>query len=355
MKIRGMAMETFARAYRAGQRSLPNPSHVFVCVADHFEPERGRASLELQRQRVDRWLNDYPRTVDGCCDSRGRPPQHTFFYPIECYLPEHLEKLATLTRSGYGDVEVHLHHDKDNAQSLRELLRRSIETLHQRHGLLHRDASGRIRYGFIHGNWALDNSHPDGCHCGVNDELTVLRETGCYADFTMPAAPHAAQTRTINSIYYAIDDPQRPKSHDTGIPASVGATRPPDGLLMIQGPLVVTHRRPWHKPRIENGNVAGSQPLAQNRIDDWLKARVIVSGHPQWQFVKLHTHGALETNTEVWLHPHATKFHANLRETADRHGFKYYYVTAWEMAALVAQAEQGLTEPVFDENRFAIT
>ena len=82
--------------------------------------------------------------------------------------------------------------------------------------------TGEVKYGFIHGNWALDNSLPDGKHCGVNNELDVLRETGCYADFTLPSAPSPAQTRTINRIYYAIDDPLRPKSHDTGVPVGSG-------------------------------------------------------------------------------------------------------------------------------------
>ena len=348
LRIRGMGLAPLARAYATGRRSIPNPTHVFFCVADHFEPEWKGADPDLQRRRMDRWLAEYPRTVDGCCDSRGRPPQHTFFYPIECYCEEHLEKLATLVRSGYGDVEIHLHHDNDNADSLRERLLNSVNTLHSRHGLLSKDADGRIQYGFIHGNWALDNSHPDGRWCGVNNELTVLRETGCYADFTMPAAPHPAQTRTINSIYYAIDDPARPKSHDTGIAAKLGANRPDDGLLMIQGPLLVKHSRPWQKPRIENGNVARSQPLSVSRIDDWLRAQVAVDGHERWQFIKLHTHGAQEQNADVWLSPLARTFHQRLREVADHRGFRYYYVTAREMAMLVSQAEHGVVEPSFD-------
>src|SRR5258707_498316 len=73
-------------------------------------------------------------------------------------------------------------------------------------------------YAFIHGNWALDNSRPDGRWCGINNELDVLRETGCFADFTLPSAPSPCQTSTINRIYYAVDDPKRPKSHDTGFP-----------------------------------------------------------------------------------------------------------------------------------------
>src|SRR5438132_607974 len=68
------------------------------------------------------------------------------------------------------------------------------DVLAQRHGLLARDrTTGALGYGFIHGNWALCNSRPDGRWCGVNNELEILRATGCYADFTMPSAPHPTQ------------------------------------------------------------------------------------------------------------------------------------------------------------------
>ena len=50
----------------------------------------------------------------------------------------------------------------------------------------------------------------------VIDLFPRHRETGCYADFTLPAAPSPAQTRIVNTIYWAKDDPTRPKSHDTG-------------------------------------------------------------------------------------------------------------------------------------------
>jgi hypothetical protein len=286
--------------------------------------------------------------MDGLCDSRDRPPQHTFFCPIEAYREEFVDKLAQLVRSGYGDIEVHLHHNDDDPESLREQLLTSVNLLHTRHGLLSSDATGQFRYGFIHGNWALDNSHPDGRWCGVNNELTILRETGCYADFTMPAAPDPAQTRTINSIYYAIDDPRRPKSHDYGVSASLDRRPPADGLLMIQGPLLISHSKFRQKPKLENGNIAGSQPPTSNRIDDWLRAGVAVKGHERWLFIKLHTHGAQERNADVLLGAAMRQFHQALREHAVRRKFEYFYVTAREMAQLVIQAEQGLVTPDFD-------
>lgn len=339
---------TFARAVIAGWRPIPTAAHVFLCIADHFEPDWQSASLSKQRERVSRWVSAYGRSAAPFADSRGRPPQHTFFFPMECYRSELIEHLSQLVRSGYGEIEVHLHHADDNSERLREFLLESAQRLHQ-HGLLSTDASGRLRYGFIHGNWALDNSHPEGRWCGVNDELTVLRETGCYADFTMPASPDPAQTRTINSIYYAVDDPQRPKSHDRGITAAVGIPPAANGLLMIQGPLLVTQSHFWRKPRIENGNLAGSQPPTAKRLDDWLRAGVSVQGHGHWSFIKLHTHGAQEKNADILLGPAMQQFHQALKAAAAQRSFEYYYVTAREMAQLVIQAEQGFATPNFDK------
>lgn len=339
---------TFGHAIVAGVRFVPHPVHVFICVADHFEPEWNSASTAVQQQRVARWVNQYPQLVEPFADSRGRPPQHTFFCPIECYRPELIDDLSQLVHAGYGDIEVHLHHDNDDEDRLRELLMLSIEVLHARHGLLSSDRRGAVRYGFIHGNWALDNSHPQGRWCGVNNEISVLLETGCYADFTMPAAPDPAQTRTINSIYYAIDDPRRPKSHDTGIPAVVGHDPPADGLLMIQGPLMVKQTRPWKRPRVENGNLSASQPPSKKRFVDWLRADVKVSGHDDWVFIKVHTHGAQEQNADVLLGPEMSRLHEKLHDFAAHRGFEYYYVTAREMAQLVRQAEAGRLAPDFD-------
>ncbi len=142
VRLRGMALGAFARAVVAGWRPIPNPTHVFVCVADHFEPDWHSASIALQRERVARWVREYGPSVEPFRDSRGRVPQHTFFFPIECYRAELLEQLTALVQSGHGDIEVHLHHDNDSAERLREFLLTSIERLHDRHGGSERAHSG---------------------------------------------------------------------------------------------------------------------------------------------------------------------------------------------------------------------
>jgi hypothetical protein len=329
---------------RAGQ-----PVHLLLCVADHFEPGRGQAPLDVARARVGHWVNDFTRLFGGLRDSDGRPPRHTFFYPLDEYEPEHLDALAGLCHAGFGEVEFHLHHDGDTAEGLRRTLERFKEVFDRRHGLLARDRlSGELAYGFIHGNWALDNSRPDGRWCGVNNELDVLRETGCYADFTLPSAPSPTQTRTINSIYYATDDPTRPKSHDTGV--EVGSGPCPDGALMlIQGPLLLDwrHRKWGLLPHVENGCVQGVQPAHAGRVDLWLRARVQVPARPDWFFVKLHTHGATEENRRVLLGEPMVEFHRALaRRAASDPNFHYHYVTAREMYNLARAAEAGWDGPV---------
>jgi hypothetical protein len=278
------------------------------------------------------------------CDSDGRPPRHTFFYALEMYDPEYLDALTDLCRAGYGEVEVHYHHDNDTAENLRATLLHVKALWAERHGLLSRDrVSGELAYGFIHGNWALDNSRPDGRCCGVNNELDILRETGCYADFTMPSVPDPTQTQKINSVYYAVDDPLRPKSHDCGI--DVGTAPMPDkGLMMIQGPLVLNwRRRKWGVfPRIENGCIQAGQPPHIDRLRLWLKARVQVPRRPDWFFVKLHTHGTQESIQQLLLGEPMVRFHRALAELARQDSnFRYHYVTAREMYNLAKAAEAG--------------
>jgi len=349
MRLRGLTIPSLVALLLDGLRDEPgSPRHVFLCIADHYEPDWAGASAELQVGRVNRWVDEYPESVAGIHDSLGRPPQHTFFFPLEKYEAGLLDRLAQLCHRGYGDVEVHLHHDNDSSQQLRGKLEWFKETLHSRHGLLRRNANGELTYGFVHGNWALGNSRPDGRWCGVNDELTVLRETGCYADFTMPSAPDCTQTQTINSIYYAKDDPERPKSHDTGVPARVGAGVPDDALLMIQGPLALD----WHSrkcgllPRLENSSLGEGRHPSAHRFRLWERANVTVAGRPDWKFVKLHTHGAKEANADVLLGSPMRLLHESLAQRACEHpDFKYYYVTAHEMAQLVHAAEEGVRDP----------
>ena len=236
-------------------------THILFCMVDHFEPISAGSTRTQERKRMRDWLERYPALAHRHKDSDGRPPQHTWFYPAENYDPEYLDDLARLCRQGLGEIELHLHHGNDTSTSLREKLQKAISDFARHGALVTQETPPRHVYGFIHGNMALDNSMNDSALCGVNDEITVLKDTGCYADFSLPTAPAISQTRTVNTIYYATDDPNQAKSHDTGIDVKVG--RLPSGdLMIVQGPLAFNwSSRKWGLiPRMENAGDPGIKP-----------------------------------------------------------------------------------------------
>jgi len=318
------------------------------CIADHFEPAHGSPDLEVERARVRAWMKQLPRLAAPFRDADDRPPRHTFFFPAEQYRREHLDALALLCEAGLAEVEVHLHHDNDTSDGVRVTLLEFRNRLFHEHGLLTTTSDHDVAYGFIHGNWALDNARPDGRFCGVNDEITILRETGCYADFTQPAAPDVSQTRTVNSLYYAVDDPARPRSHERGVEAHVGRRPRCPGLLLVQGPIALN----WERrvlgiaPGLDVGAIDGSPGYAPSlqRFRRWVDARIAVRGRPEWVFVKIHTHGAPERNAATLLGPGMAALHDAInREFNEGHRYRLHYVTAREVFNIVRAAEAGET------------
>lgn len=321
--------------------SADRPVHVFLAVCDHFEPLHASDKAGAL-ERIATWRNRFPELIDPFRDVDGERPKHTFFYPIEQYDPDLLEPIAALCRETGSEVEVHLHHQDDTPEGLREALERGKVDF-GRHGLLARDDSGAVRYGFIHGNWALNHSHPEGIGCGVAREIPILRETGCYADFTMPSAPSPTQARTVNSVAYLSDLAGR-EALDRADPARAGegAERRDrtDRLLMIQGPLALNWG--WRKwglvPRMENGDITGNNPPTRQRLDLAVSQAISAEGRPDWVFVKLHTHGGIERNFEMLLGEPMRAFHESIAESDH---WRLHYVTAREMANFVHAAEDG--------------
>ncbi|BCR05282.1 hypothetical protein DESUT3_23510 [Desulfuromonas versatilis] len=317
------------------------PKHIYFCICDHFEPYWNKADKATARRRLQRWLDEWPKIAEKYRDSDGEMLKYSFFYPEEEYQKDDLDALAELCHAGYGEVEIHLHHDNDTSENLRRTLLDYKKRLHEEHGLLSVDKrTGEIVYGFIHGNWALDNSRPDGRWCGVNDEITILQETGCYADFTMPSAPSNTQTRKVNSIYYAVDDPGRPKSHDWGRDAQVGDSG--EGLLMVQGPLCPA----WHNrkfgivPRIENSGLIASNPVTEGRVRDWINQGICVRGAEEHIFVKLYAHGTQEENLKWFFDQQgADALFAHLSGGAEETGAARHYVSAREMTNVIRALE----------------
>lgn len=269
---------------------------LWVALTDHYEPMGGGVSLTRGLQRVAEWEHRWPEIAAGAPrDHNGRQPCFTFFYPQEEYEPRILEKLAKLSGAGIADVEVHLHHFDDNAENLKQKLAIFKRQLNEEHGLLHHHR-GKLVFGFIHGNWALDNSHPTGFGCGVKGELQVLRDSGCYADFTMPSLPSPTQSRVVNQIYWTTGDPAMPRGFDKGVEAKPGGGVQGD-MLMITGPTGFRFRDRL-LPRLETGEIASYDLPTPYRVKRWLD---FASQIGEDVFLKLYGHSAREDNAAALL------------------------------------------------------
>lgn len=309
------------------QLTRPSIKRVWVTITDHYEPYWHNTDDQLAIDRVALWRQKWPEISSRHLDSAGKPAQYCFFYPEEEYRPHLMDTLAEIVHLGFGDVDIHLHHDRDTEANFMDRMGGFIETLHQRHGLLRKE-NGQLVFGFIHGNWCLDNSRPDGRWCGLNNELLLLKKLGCYADFTMPCGPLPMQCQMLNSIYWAMDDPQKPKSYNRGIPYKSGSS---GDLLMITGPFGLR----WAErlvPRMETGEIAHNDPPTAYRVKRWFDLAPVVG---EDCFVKLYSHGTQEKTSSMLLNGGLDRMFTDLKAEATRRGWELHYATAWDMRQVV--------------------
>lgn len=311
------------------------PTRAWVAITDHYEPLGQGASLETALRRVGQWRDKWPRIAGSAPrDAADQCPQYSFFYPAEEYQRDILDGIAEMVRLGVGDVEVHLHHQDEQPESFIEKMTLFCRRLTGDHGLL-RQQNGRTVFGFIHGNWALDNSRPDGKWCGLNGEIALLRDLGCYADFTMPSIPSPTQGRIVNQIYWCTNNSDNcPKSFDRGIEAQVGGGRRGD-LLMITGPVGLRFGGRL-LPRVETGEIAGYDLPTRARVRQWFNVAPCIGGD---LFIKLYTHGAPERNLEPLLNGGLADLFSMVAEEASLRGIELHWATAWQMY----QAAAGIT------------
>jgi hypothetical protein len=313
--------------------------YLIFTFVDHFEP-RAPADVEA-------WVKRYPDVAGRFTDSAGRHPLHTWFY--DGADPEVLTALGGLCRRKLGEIEVHVHHAQDTPTGFREKLERRKRVYSQYGALVTSGADALKTFGFIHGKWSLDNSRGDE-HCGVNNELIVLKEAGCYADFTFPAWGRMQPSKR-QSIYYATDDPARAKSYDTGVDVEVGKDASGD-LMIFQGPGKVSgipRRFGRWRPVTRlldrlwlTCAVDGHLPPWPDRVDRWVDANVHVQGRADWVFVKVHTHGALPENYGAYFDQWADMLHSHLaRRYNEEQGRALVYATAREAYNIVKAAEAG--------------
>ena len=170
-----------ARLLGAQKKKTQQDWTTILLVCDHYEPwHQATRGQEEALQRLSRWQDAYPKvqSIARDCDGLRRCIPS---FPVEQYDNLVVMELTKLCSSGAGEVEIHLHHDRDTALTLRDQLVRGRDHLAE-HGLLSVGPKGSLISSG--GNWAICNSHPEGRFCGVNNELSVLRNTD--AMLTLP-------------------------------------------------------------------------------------------------------------------------------------------------------------------------
>jgi hypothetical protein len=181
----------------------------------------------------------------------------------------------------------------------------------------------------------------------------MLRELGCFADYTFSSIFVESQPSSVNSIFEATDD-DGPKSYDRGVALRVGV-RPVGDLLIFQGPLLLV---PTPRPaklflEVENAEIHPAVPVTPRRVDAWMRANIHVEGRPEWRFIKIHTHGAsTKADADEILGPELDQALTYL-EKAYNDGAHYvlHYVTAREafnVARAAADNRQGDPRQYYD-------
>ncbi len=315
------------------------PLHILFCLVDHFEPGTGGVSTQIEDQRMADLLIKYPNIADKHKDFYGNIPGRTWFFPPHYHRNYNLKKLVSLCERGYGEIELHLHHGKtqpDTANNLKQTILQIIEE-YSKFGIFG-TLNEQKKYAFIHGDWALDNSR-NGKFCGVNNEIQILDSTGCYADFTFPSLCESNPLR-INSIYYAQDNPSKPKSYNNGKPVVKNGQKNGD-LMIVQGPL-----HPFFfsdkvsSLRIAGDAINGNPPVTKKRVDFWIKTHIHVKEKPNWLIIKTHTHGAADG--KAVLGDEIDNIFGYLEsQYNDGKRFILHYVTARELYNIIKASEAG--------------
>ena len=312
------------------------PIDIMFLFVDHFE-------LNGYQDRLEAWTTGYPAIAKKHFDSDGHHPKHSFFYALDLMHEHELVAMKPVVDSGYGEFELHWHHDHDTPDSFVRKLDAAMEIFHK-HGYMKPYEQGQKScFSFIHGNWSLGNSRSDN-FCGVDNEVQILKDQGCYADFTYPALFSEAQPPMVNNVYYCQNLDQA-SCYFQGRDASVNTPQKEDEFLIFQGPMSINlkdWRHKWH-PTIEDGDI-NQFPTHDDpkRINAWMNQGIHVKGRPEWQFVKIFCHGAQDhksvvSETTDRMHDYIEK-HYN-----DGEKYRLHYVSAREAYNILKAAEDGLS------------
>ena len=329
---------------RCGKQNL-----IFI-VANHFEPGWNGTvdghNLATQIARTKAWHKQARSIGSAIRDHDNTPFRHTNFYPAEQYYKSLLDQLSEMQSEGLGEVEVHLHHGvdaPDTAANTRRALEEFRDVLAEEHKCLsRRSRNDKPMYSFVHGNWALANSAGGHC-CGVDNEMQILADTGCYADLTLPAIHSRAQVPRLNAIYQCGGALGQAAPHRLGPNLRIG--KRPVLPILITGPLTMNwqgRRNGLPMPRLDDGALTAKYKFDLDRLDNWRNAHIGVHGRPEWLFIKLYCHGFFDHDQASTIGEPIRKFLDRVLTLSGQTGeFTVHFATAREAYNIAMAAVDG--------------
>lgn len=309
--------------------------HLVFVMVDHYEHGVKPESPNGNRD----WCEKFRAISDEYRDDFGNGFRYTWFYPYDHHVGEIVADLSQMAYEGYGEVEFHWHigtrdeHDM-TTENYSEKVAEAVRWFQQYGAMITEEEQPRTAFAYIAGVWDLDASRKPLSH-GLTNQLEVLHENGCYADFTFSTIATAAQPRKINSLYYVKDDPKQSKSYNTGADVEVGKSVD-DQLMIFQGPLSIN----W-KAELEYGAIETDPRFHKKRIPRWLESNIHVKGRPEWVFVKVYSHGAQSQRTV--LEKDMKDMLRELKAYTSSRGIKLHFMTAREAFNVAKAAEAGKT------------
>lgn len=316
-------------------RLIPdNEKHLIFVMVDHYE-HGGPNDKQRGAEENDTWCDTFMEISDRHKDDYGNPFRYTWFYPFDHKNDAIMARLSKMAFLGYGETELHWHlgaKSDVNKQNFSAKLEQAIDW-YQSFGALITAGDSETTFAYVAGVWDLDAGRGGADTHGITNQIQTLLDHGCYADFTFSTIGTPAQPSTVNSLYYVKDDPNEPKSYDTGQHSRVGQIVDQE-LLIFQGPTGIS----WNG-YLEYGAIEDDPRFEEHRIPKWIDANIHVHGRPEWIFVKVYSHGA--QSKHVVLDQDMDKMLSSLRSETRKRGIKLHFMTAREAFNVIKSAEDG--------------
>lgn len=317
-------------------RLTTSPVHIYVAFCDYFKPFAGHASQEIAEHRVVTWYKEYSRIAKTHTDSEGRNPVHTFFFPEEDYNPLLIDTLSRMVKDGIADIEISLQNNTDSIQTFRRKLEEFRDVLFHHHGLLRKNSTDKITFGYIRNRLSRHNTL---INSNFENELTALIDTGCYADFS-----NYSNTEIISISHKDCRNqciaPDSPASPDAANRRWYENQLP----FFCNNEIYNWKSRIWGLfPKYERGEISAHFPFHPSRVDLWLRSGIRIANAPDHVFIKLNSCGCMDQSIRYLLGENGlVQMWQHFEERCIGNNFVLHYVSAWDFYLKISEL---LTKP----------